>query len=940
MSSEFTNGCLLPPDLTSMRRSQDGSSRNYLTGIVALLLLLWSATGWAVALDSNVFAVFRGDVDGDGIEDLYLEHRDEVFIFKLSPLRFIPRPSAKTYLLRGLNNGRYAEPETQRIETEALIPTAALSADFTGDGLTDFLLSESPSYLVLLAGEPGDLAPVIVQQFAELGGRKVSDAAAVIRMEDLNGDGFADLIATWPEGTQRSFINAGTGAWAFSDDPTFMPEVAADNEPKFGLIGDSIAAGTHTTEMCGNRDIVDCLDYLGGRLSPEWNYGTGNVSWSIASRLGYDPAHVYSTADSGERWKDAMPQAERIVDVPGIDTVMIGLGANDVCRDPGHFYGDDLAVIASQIDQTLGYLTERLPVGGEIILIGVPDVVRLRELMREQDHNIMFESCQATWDLSANQIKDGAASSACDHFGDHDVCSVIDNTEDGKDFLLRQLLDIWKDAEGIESGPCGKVLSSDATATDRAEAADFTRALNRLLGERALAFSGRNGVTVSFSDAIYRLQDYAPHHVSRFDCYHPSRAGQKLLADAIWSGMRPGAVTAETLLLDRFESVDFCATDADPWRTCWTESDNDSAENGDVYIEGGRLRIRDNVRTAARGADLGDVTRAWLSFNARRKELDRSVESVIVEMSADDGASWSEITRIRGDGDDYGQQRGDYHQISGFTSDATLLRLRSERLGNKDEVQFDNIQLFAWSSTLPAGPSAVRPLSVGGDWQAVSKAQAARPSVLLAGPASQRGGAATQAQFRNQTRDSFEIRLLPFMDTAEPEPETVSVLAFEEGVYLPGDASIWEAGSAVSGSSWTHVDFSASFDQVPRLFLDVQASGAPTPPLVRARNVSESGFEMAVFGGSDATVGFLAVQGGEYGSMLHLADGSRSYQTASATISSAAPTVLGAMLGSQDAQGWRDEFTVEVLRIGDQLIAREITEAAEPSVLLWLDRPL
>lgn len=912
---------------------------NFPRFVAICFFLLYSVNVRAVSLVDDRFTVFRGDVSGDGIEDLYLEHRDRFVIFKVSPVRAFREPSKRAYLLHGLADGRFAAPTLGRVATDTLQQIEAQYADFDGDGLVDLLITDSPGNLVLLGARPGDLVPRIIEQFDALGGRSVLAPSAVVTMQDLDEDGFADLTVRWGEGTELEFFNAGSGDWAFRDDPTFMTAVVGDIEPKFAVIGDSIAAGTHTSDMCGNRDIVDCLEYLGGRLSPEWGYASSNASWSIASRLGYDPAHVFNAADSGERWKDAFDQAVRVMDVPGVDKVLIGLGANDVCRDPGHNYGSDLAVIADHIDQTLGFLSDRMPAGGEIIMIGSPDVLQLRELMRARDHNIMFESCQATWDLNGSQIKDGAAGSACDHFSSHDFCKLIDNTEDAKDFIMRQLLDVWQDLEGVENGPCGKVLSRDATDTDRAEAAEFGRALNDLLANRALAFSGRNGIAVSFSDAVTRSKDFKPHHVSRFDCYHPSRAGQKFLADAVWSGMRPGAASSPSVHIDVFDNVDYCDSEARPWRTCWVErNDNDAPESGDVYIEGGRLRIKDNVRMADRGVDLGGASRAWLSFNARRKGLDRNSEAVIVELSANDGASWTEVTRIHGDGDDFGQQRGDYHQVSGFINAATMLRLRSERLGNNDEVQFDNVKLFSWSSPSPAGPPAVRDLTVDGNWQPVELAEALRLPVVLTGPISDRDGLGSLVELRNVARDAFDIHLLPFGADGADAPETVPVLALESGVYLPGDGSIWEVDSAPGGTGWAFVEFAAPFEQPPRLFLQIQDAIAD-PPVPRARNVSANGFELAVFGGTGASVGYLAVEGGEDGSVLNFADGERYYQTATETLTNASPVVLGATLGSRGAGGWLTAFTVEALRIGDHVFAREVSESSAPTVMVRLDAP-
>jgi hypothetical protein len=160
------------------------------------------------------------------------------------------------------------------------------------------------------------------------------------------------------------------------------PRLAADTLPqgKIGIIGDSIAAGTHSSEMCRNQDIVNCVQDLAGQHSRDWSYAGGGQSWSIASMLGYLPDRVVDASDDGEEWKDAFDQAVQIMADPEVETIFIGLGANDVCQARGHDYSGDLDVVASLIDETLNYLTSSLPPGGSIYWSGVPDVVQMREL--------------------------------------------------------------------------------------------------------------------------------------------------------------------------------------------------------------------------------------------------------------------------------------------------------------------------------------------------------------------------------------------------------------------------------------------------------------------------------------------------------------------------------------------------------------------------------
>jgi hypothetical protein len=194
----------------------------------------------------------------------------------------------------------------------------------------------------------------------------------------------------------------------------YPPKLSPDG--KLGIMGDSLALGLHASEICGNDDTYGCAQHVLGTFSPDWSYAAADKSWSIASRLGFDTAHTVSAYGGGEEWKDALGQAMTIMADPQVEAVFIGLGANNVCAPQGHDYRNDLVTIAGEIDATLTLLTDTLPAGGRIYWSGVPDILQLYDLMRRRDHNYWFETCQGTWDLDANKIKDGAANDVCDEW--------------------------------------------------------------------------------------------------------------------------------------------------------------------------------------------------------------------------------------------------------------------------------------------------------------------------------------------------------------------------------------------------------------------------------------------------------------------------------------------------------------------------------------------
>ena len=483
----------------------------------------------------------------------------------------------------------------------------------------------------------------------------------------------------------------------------YPPKLSPDG--KLGIMGDSLALAVHTSEMCGNDDAYECAQQALGAASPDWSYVAANKSWSIASLLGFDTAHLVAAFGGGEEWKDALGQAMTIMADPLVEAVFIGLGANNVCTPRGHDYTDDLDTIAGHIDATLSYLTDTLPPGGRIYWSGVLDVLQLHDLMRRRDHNFWFETCQGTWDLDDNKIKDGAANDVCDHFFDNTACQLTSVIEEAKDELMNLLFNRYLDLEGVNEGPCGKVLDSRSTDADRAEARQFNLALNQLMAAKAAEYHGRNGVAVYYSDRIFEASaNLRPYHVSRLDCYHPSRAGQVFLANETWRGFDPFTEPVSRYFFDEFDSQNYCVQEYTTWNSCWTEiNENNGPSDGDIQINVHELRVRDKNKGIQRRLDLGGMQAVWLQYNWRREGLDNNDDNVKIKVSPDGGVTWYQQQRIKGDGDDYNTHRGYYHDISAYATADTLLRFKgSSDLGDHDEVFFDNITILGWGAPVLA----------------------------------------------------------------------------------------------------------------------------------------------------------------------------------------------------------------------------------------------
>ena len=111
---------------------------------------------------------------------------------------------------------------------------------------------------------------------------------------------------------------------------------------------------------------------------------------------------------------------------------------------------------------------------------------------------------------------------------------------------------------------------------DRQEARQFNADLNRLMAEKARAFDGRNGVKVLYSEQVFRpTLPLGPEHISRFDCYHPSRAGQLFLADQMWRGFGRNSTQAFDVLAEDFQAQDYCSDGQRNWNGCWVEHNDD-----------------------------------------------------------------------------------------------------------------------------------------------------------------------------------------------------------------------------------------------------------------------------------------------------------------------------------------------------------------------------
>lgn len=598
-------------------------------------------------------------------------------------------------------------------------------ADLNGDGAVDFAdLAILKSGFFSAPGPTGMVPdPDNQRPVAEAGPDQI---VATGRIVPLDGSGSADpdgdSLTYWWSLVSAPAASTATLADALTVNPVFQVDIpgsynirlvvidgATMSEPdtitisapeagdKTGFIGDSMTMATHTDDMCEDRSIIGCIANKLGAHDPAWSHGTGSASWSLGNLLGYAPENVINAAGDGERWQDALAQASQIMAVPDVNSVIINLGANDVCQGGNHDYAGDLATIGEQVDNVLTYLTDRLPGGGFVGMVSVPDILTMRQVMVDRDHNHLFESCQATWDLDKKRVKDSAALDACIELFGSIACDLLERTEVVIEVLVEQFLDYYAGEYGIREGICGKALSSDATDQDRAEVARFNLDLNQLLESRADQYNGRNGVQVNFNWNVYdQSASIKPFHISRVDCYHPSRAGQMWLAMLIRQGWEPAYAPTARVFHDGLDSKDYCLQEFTTWPGCWLDPQDGDPQSGDIQITEGKLMVRDNDTLVSRPFDLSGQSAAWLQIMHRRDDVSDN-QNVWAQISSNGGATWTTIADYN-DGDEKGDHRGHYYDLSAFPFGPDMwLRFQSSRnLGSNEKVLFDNIKIFSW----------------------------------------------------------------------------------------------------------------------------------------------------------------------------------------------------------------------------------------------------
>lgn len=212
--------------------------------------------------------------------------------------------------------------------------------------------------------------------------------------------------------------------------------------------------------------------------------------------------------------------------------------------------------------------------------------------------------------------------------------------------------------------------------------------------------------------------------------------------------------------------------------------------------------------------------------------------------------------------------------------------------------------------------------------------------VVITGPPTRRHADPGVVRLSEVSGSGFRVAFeeWSYLDGVHAE-ESVSYLVVERGVHEMADGSLWEAGTldAAGSQVWSSRGFSASFAPAPRLLVSAQTRNGAAPVTTRAREVSTSGFQAALFeeeGSAEAhageRLGYLAVSAPERSGRLPAESGPVPYLVRRVAADHRRLPVLSSVLHleeetSADAETGHAEEGLDVLALGARVFAQDVT---------------
>jgi hypothetical protein len=320
--------------------------------------------------------------------------------------------------------------------------------------------------------------------------------------------------------------------------------------------------------------------------------------------------------------------------------------------------------------------------------------------------------------------------------------------------------------------------------------------------------------------------------------------------------------------------------------------------------------------------------------------------TVTVSTGQDSGRRYTEIRNDpdMGTGGDNGQNLTYPSHAAVYSSTIGVRPTQSWQQSNylRDVIFVANQATAGYAGSSGSGQfQATATAEVDGNWTTIDAPSGFGDAVVIAGPPSFNDEDPGVARLRYVDDQGFELRFQEwdYLGGQTHANESIPYLVLEPGRHVMSDGSIWEVGTFPLGGtqSWKSVQFSQSFASAPYLFLTVQTENDLKAVTVRARSVSKSGFQAALFeeeaqnnGHQTETVGYLAVQSDSGSGQVDIDGTVLPYVLQSVNVNHLWTPVLSHQLKleeeqSQDVGVWHPYETVDVLALGQRLFAQQVS---------------
>ncbi len=241
-------------------------------------------------LNLNAYDIFYGDLNDDGINDIYFRGKRQFILVhgEISVPIILPAPDS--FWIRGLGSG-YDEPLINSTLTDSEISAMELtpfdlgdihSGDFNGDNQNDLLFTGISTSFILAGNAQG--APGLFAIYTTpLAYHNLTHSGLNIEVRDINGDGKDDLviISSNPNYTDSAYISGSNGPEVYQavnnaiENPVTL---AGSTQGQFSVDGTgaanysipiSVAAGT--AGVAPRLSLVYSSQNGNGRLGQGWS---------------------------------------------------------------------------------------------------------------------------------------------------------------------------------------------------------------------------------------------------------------------------------------------------------------------------------------------------------------------------------------------------------------------------------------------------------------------------------------------------------------------------------------------------------------------------------------------------------------------------------------------------------------------------------------------